>query len=217
MIANHAREDMRLAKITIDFLGAIPKGDMTIATRVVRAGKRIELLEGVLSHGGQDVASARAWRINFQQGRVPPTSDQMPPNMPPPQKQEFFAGLENFGYGQAIEWRFVKGGFNDLGPGAAWTRPRVPLIEGEEMTGLQRLLVVADAANGLSAELPLEKFLFVPPSLTVTIQRFPKGQWVFIDAQSEISSDGVGETHALLADEKGFLGSAAQCLLVTPR
>lgn len=217
MLANHYRADMRLAKITVDFLGVIPRDDLMLTTNVVRGGKRIELLEASLSHGNQQVAYARAWCISVEQGRAPATTAAAPPPVPAEQKQEFFPGLEHVGYGKAIEWRFVEGAFDKLGPAAVWTRVRFPLIAGEAMTGLQRLLVVADAANGLSAELPIAEYLFIPPSLTVTIERFPEGEWIFVDAKTHICQDGMGMTHATVSDTKGFVGTVAQSLLVAPR
>ena len=63
MLSAHPREDMRLARITSEFLGPIPRGEMRVSTRVLRPGRRIELLEGVLESGGREVVSARAWRI----------------------------------------------------------------------------------------------------------------------------------------------------------
>src|SRR5437588_570517 len=50
------------------------------------------------------------------------------------------------GYVSAIEWRFLADGdFDTLGPGAAWARQRIPLIDGEPDTGLTRVLTIADA------------------------------------------------------------------------
>ena len=41
-------------------------------------------------------------------------------------------------------------------------RCRMPLVRGSILTGLQRLLVMVDAANGISAELPFVSWTFVP-------------------------------------------------------
>ncbi len=65
--------------------------------------------------------------------------------------------------GDANEWRFTSGGFDQLGPGGVWSRPRVPLIAGEPLTGLARLLILADAANGISGTLDWNDWVFIPP------------------------------------------------------
>ena len=46
----------------------------------------------------------------------------------------------------------------------------MPLVAGEEPTGLQRVLAVADSANGVSAVLPLGDWLFINPELTVHLR-----------------------------------------------
>lgn len=92
----------------------------------------------------------------------------------------------DWGYGRAIDWRFVEGGYADPGPAALWTRLRIPLVEGETTSPLSRLLVVADSANGLSGELPL-------------------AEWLFMDARSTIGPHGRGLAQATLSDAGGLV------------
>src|ERR1700681_1937190 len=63
MLHAHPREEMRLARITSEFLGPIPRGEMRVSTRVLRPGRRIELLECVLASRGRAGACARAWGV----------------------------------------------------------------------------------------------------------------------------------------------------------
>lgn len=61
------------------------------------------------------------------------------------------AGPDTFA---AMEWRYVSGGGITVpGPAAAWIRPAIPLLPGEEMSPMSRALLVADSGNGLSAML----------------------------------------------------------------
>jgi hypothetical protein len=48
---------------------------------------------------------------------------------------------------------------------------RIPLVAGQPLTGLQRVLLAADSANGVSGRLPFAEWLFLPTALTVTLQR----------------------------------------------
>jgi hypothetical protein len=98
-----------------------------------------------------------------------------------------------------------------------WARPRLPLIEGEPLSPLCRLLVMVDSANGISAELPPSKYTFVPVELTVAVQRHPRTEWVGMRARTTIEPDGIGLTRADLYDEEGYLGAAIQTLYVAPR
>jgi hypothetical protein len=211
---------VRIARIAVDFLGPIPRQEMQVRTRVVRPGKRIELLEGTLECGGREVVTARAWRIAVQpEGSVPTgvTPDEPVPELPGEQPRQYFAGLRDWGYGDAIEWRFTSGGFGQMGRAGVWTRVRVPLLAGEALGPLERLLLVADSANGISGELPMREWLFVPPSLSIALQRYPAGEWTFMEAHTTLAHDGLGVTSVRYADREGTLGVGSQALLVEAR
>ncbi len=145
--------------------------------------------------------------------RVP----EVPAELPPAQPQQFFPGLGRWGYGDAIEWRFVEGGYDRPGASEVWTRVRLPLVAGTELTGLQRLLVVADSANGISAPLDMREWLFIPPGITVHLTRSPVGEWTRMTAVSDPGVDGIGLTEARLGDAGGECGTATQPVLVTRR
>jgi len=215
--AHQPKNDMRLARITVDFMGPIPVSDLKVSTRVLRPGKRIELVESVMHADGKDVAVARGWRISFAPDRVKDIGLEAPPAIPEEQEQAFFEGLVDWGYGEATEWRFVNGAYNQLGPVDIWARLRIPLIKNERLTGLQRMLVIADSANGLSAELPFDDYMYVPPSINVTILKYPVGDWIFMRAKTIIAADGIGFAEAHLFDQEQIVGTVAQPLLVIGR
>jgi hypothetical protein len=217
MLANHPRDEMRLARITTDFLGPIPRATVEVTTRVVRPGKRIELLEATMTSGGRTVVTARAWRIVVQPaGSVPPgvtAPDPVPPRSGPQEAPDWLRG---WGYSESIEWRYSVGS-HDPGPAAVWARLRVPLIAGEPMHQLDRALVVVDSANGISGELPMGPWLFVPPSLTVSLERYPRGEWTLLAARTMLGDDGLGTCIASLADDDGYFGHGLQTLYVEQR
>ena len=72
------------------------------------------------------------------------------PLLPEPQTLRPFPGVSYFPYGDAMEWRFTKGGYDTLGPATVWTRPRIPLIEDSEIDPLEALMLMIDSANGIS-------------------------------------------------------------------
>src|SRR6516225_11140787 len=57
------RPDMMITRFTCEILRAVPVGDLTVAARVVRPGRSVELLEAVLTASGREVAKATAWRV----------------------------------------------------------------------------------------------------------------------------------------------------------
>jgi hypothetical protein len=218
MQTNHPRDDVRIARITAEFLGPIPIGTMHVTTRVVRPGKRIELIEGAIACDGREVVLARVWRIAVQAAGAIPAATTAP-DVPPPMTDEIAkqpAWLDAFGYGEAFEWRFAYG-FEGMGPAAAWTRPRIPLIAGGELAPLDRALLIVDSANGISGELPMMQWMFVPPTLSVALERYPRGEWTLLEARTTLADDGIGTTVGRLADAEGYFATATQALLVERR
>jgi acyl-coenzyme A thioesterase PaaI-like protein len=221
-------DSLRLTRLTVDFLGPLPLGDLDAAVTVPRPGRRIALAEATLSAGGRTFAVGRGWFIDAgaaggerpvdlagdqnAAGEVAPLA--AAPPLPGEQPQRFFSGDHTFGYGAANEWRFTSGGFDTLGPAGVWSRARVPLLTDRPMTGLARLLVLADAANGISGDLPFGEWVFIPPGITVTFLREPTGEWVHLAARTTLGDDGIGLTHGHLADADGPVAIVSQPLLV---
>lgn len=209
------RPGLRLARITVELLAPVPVGELRVQARVVRPGRRVRLVEATLEVAGRPIALARAWQIASQPDVLPPRAPaELPPELP---RRSAPLATWREGYASSIEWRFVSGAFDRPGPAEVWARVRIPLIREEPLTGLQRLLIVADSANGISSELPFADWLFVPTALTVTLHRHPTGEWVFMRARTSLATDGIGSCAADLADADGLVGTATQPLLVAPR
>jgi hypothetical protein len=211
---------MRIGRISVDFLGPIPLSEVVIETIPIKPGRRVQLTEARMSVDGRVVVTARAWHIATGDTTSASVQEQIePPRVPSSQTpQHFYAGLaDDWGYGRSIEWRFTKGGFDSFGPADVWTRVCLPLIEGETLTGQDRVLIAADSANGLSLSLPMEQWLSIPPTMTATLLRPPTGEWVHMACRTHLAADGVGLAHADMFDVHGFVGEVAQPLLLQRR
>jgi Thioesterase-like superfamily len=210
------RNDLVLSRITFEILHAVPVGELTVSARVARPGRSVELLEASLEEGGREVVSARAWRVLRSPPETPatPLSYELPPL---PAAAAPMPDQLQSGYLRAIEWRPVRGGFLEPGPAAAWTRMRHPLVEGEEPTGLERVLAVADSGNGISGTLDMHEWWFINPELTVHLEREPRGEWICLDATTSMSPGGAGLATSTLSDEDGPVGRGAQTLYVGKR
>ena len=119
-------------------------------------------------------------------------------------------------YFDSMEWRHAGGNWTEPGPAAVWMRMRVPLLPGEPVSPLARVLAAADSANGISWELDFGRFLFVNLDLSVHLARMPEGEWVCLDATSRLGRHGIGLSQSRLWDERGRFGAGAQSLLVSP-
>jgi hypothetical protein len=208
----------RIGHLAFDFFSPVPVSDVAVSTAVLRAGRRIQFSEATMRAGGRVVLRATAGHLLAEPRRSPvvPSPFVVPP-MPLHETEIRFPGLDLFPYGDALEWRFAEGAFTEPGPAAVWTRCRIPLVRDRALTGLQRLLVMVDAANGISAVLPLASWTFVPIDLMVSLERLPDAEWVGMSARTTLGADGIGTTDTVLFDIHGACGRALQTLYVAPR
>lgn len=207
----------QLARVTVEILGPAPLTELTLRARIERPGRSVELLQAELAAGDRVVARATAWRIATSDTAAAATD--AGPRLPPPDTVGESAWPEGWsgGYLDAMEWRAVRGGMDVPGPAAVWARQRVPLVDGEEPSGLQRLFTVADSGNGVSNFLDPRKWWFINSELTVHLRRPPAGEWLGLDATTLVGPQGVGTALSTLHDVEGPVGTGAQALLVRPR
>jgi hypothetical protein len=100
------------------------------------------------------------------------------------------------------------------GRSAIWFRMRHPLVEGEEPSPYQRVVVAADSCNGISAVLDLANYTFVNADITINLFRRPVGAWVCLDARTLLAPNGCGLAEAEIFDEIGLTGRVTQSLAV---
>jgi len=208
----------QLGRITVEVLGPVPAGDITVRAAVERPGRAVELLAAEMTAGARAVLRARAWRL--ASGDTAAVATDAGPALSPPGDATLRADRPPGwlpGFVDALEWRWITGWLGEPGPGTVWARPRVPLVAGEPISPLQSLMLVADSGNGAAAPLDIRHWLFVNTDLTVHLHRAPRGPWVAVEAETTLGPDGIGAVAGLLHDEHGPVGRSAQCLLVRPR
>lgn len=210
------RPEMVLARVSIDILGPIPLATLRATARLIRPGRKVELLEASLEYEGRAIMHARGWRIQVPSTRPEVRATGSVPPFPPQEEDTSTLAEWRCGFLDATEWHFVRGSYATQGSAVAWIRLRYPLLEGEEVTPAQRLLAAADSANGISSNLDIRTWQFVPPELTVHCLRPPVGSWICLDANTLVQSEGVGLTTADLYDEHGMVGRSAQALFIAP-
>ena len=213
-------DGLQVGRITVEILRPVPLAPLTVAHRVVRPGRSVELVEAVLAEAEgerRELARALAWRLQPQAGMEPGDPEPPPPGPDAGRTVPFFETGQEVGYHTAMDFRFVEGAFTEIGPAVVWMRMRAPLVAGEPTSPLARLLVVADAGNGVSATLDYRRFVFINTELTVHLLREPDGEWVCLDAVTRVGAPGLGLAESVLSDERGRIGRGAQTLLVRPR
>jgi Acyl-CoA thioesterase C-terminal domain/Acyl-CoA thioesterase N-terminal domain len=205
----------QIGRVTFEILGPVPLEPLAVAAEVVRPGRSVELLAASLAGPEGEVMRAQAWRLRTHDTALEPAEDEPPPGPGTAEPRPFFPTGQEVGYHTAMDYRFVRGSFREAGPATVWMRMLGPLVEGEEPTPLERLMVAADAGNGVSAAFDWRRFLFINTELSVHLTRPPDGDWVCLDAITHV--DGIGLADTALFDWRGRIGRVDQSLLVRER
>lgn len=212
---------MHLARLTVELARPAPLGvRLTTRVEVTRAGKATQALRLALvdaQQGERELYRAHALRVRTLDLALPPE----PPDPPLPAPDACPAFSFPFfrcavGYHTAIEGRAARGTWGE-GRFACWMRQRVPLLEGEAPSPLERLVVCADAGSGVGLLLDTTRFTFVNPDLTVATYRAPEGEWIGLDARTHLGPAGLGQADVRLHDARGPLGRSAQTLMIERR
>ena len=216
---------MEIARITVEIFRVVPLVPLTIDTEIVREGKRIQKIRAkVTDPSGALLSTASVQRLRVADRPLPPEAATPDLSLPSPEDCPRL-DLSKWGHGDgdkimfhrgAIEIREIYGGFFDTGPGAIWMRLAKPIVAGSPATPAQRAVVVADFCNGVSRSLG-DDWVFMNSDLTVHISRYPEGEWVALDAESNYSGRGRGVAAGSLWDEKAWVGRSAQTLYLDRR
>jgi len=205
--------DLTLARVSVDLLGPVPVGLLSVAVTVLRPGARVQLLEARLydEAAGRDCVVARAWALP-----VAATGPGMAVPLPhqPADGTEIVVPWASGGYLDAVEWRWITGSVLEAGPAVVWMRPRVPLLPDEPLTGIARLMACVDSASGISAALDPTKWGFMNTDLSVTIVREPVGEWLCVEAETALAPTAVGVATGNVYDELGLVAHTSQTLLI---
>jgi acyl-coenzyme A thioesterase PaaI-like protein len=210
-----------IGRFTMDLLGPVPVAELSMESTVLRPGRSVSLRQAQLSdQDGRIVARAQGWafpEVSWDEGSMPGGFGVPLGHGPADGHHEEAPASWSSGYLDSVEWRWVEGAITSPGPAVVWMRPLVPLVPGEEMSPLQRLLTCVDSASGASAALDVAEWNFLNTDLTVHLVRPPAGEWICLRAETTLGTGAVGLAAAEVYDEKGLVARSAQALLVQPR
>jgi hypothetical protein len=224
-------EAMHVARLTLELLRPVPVAPLTVSATLTRPGRKVQVVEVQVHAGDTAVAAGRAVRIRRHDvgapaadglpaeptGPVPGRDEEAPPPVEKgsssPPLVEGYTAFHNAG----AELRFVDGHFDRRGEAAVWVRLAVPVVPGEEPSGVQRAAAAADFGNGVSSVLDYGSYVFINPDLTVYLERPPRGEWVCLRAATRLGAPGVGLAQSELWDAAGPVGRSLQSLVIERR
>jgi hypothetical protein len=187
-----------------------------VIARSVREGKRIHVVDAVISADGVEVSRASGLLLRTTEQPQSQTGGTIhPPGEPGdgdggplirgddmPRRQ---------GFHTASEIRRLPR--TETGPSTAWIR--VPdLVDGEVMSPFVRLASTCDFVNAVGSMGALPGGMgFINTDNTIYVHRPPAGEWICLQVERGIESDGIGVSSAVLFDRDGSIGRAAQAVL----
>ena len=200
-------------RIAVDFLSPVPVADgLEVRSQVIRAGRNAVLVETSLVAGDRQRLAGRVWLLAPSD-----TSEVAPPPDPaqPPAREPHFGF--SFPYSDSIDWHEIAGSITVPGPAEVWARPRLPLVAGEELSSLQRAVLIGDSGNGISAVLDWNTWTFLNVDLDVHLARPLTGEWLHLSAATQLGASGTALARSTIGDVEGPAGAGAQTLLLVRR
>ena len=213
-----ADQPMFVTRLTVELMRAVGMTPLAVSSRMIRPGRKVQLIEASLWNGEHEVARATGARIRTAEVEVPEREE--PPQRPLPEELTEWTGSWRRGdvyHLLGVEARSAQGSVIERAPGWVWFRLKLPLLPDEEPSGLLRICAAADFPNGISFVVDPRETTFVNPALTVYVHRLPVDEWVLVDARSWLEKHGTGMAEGTLYDRGGRIGRSLQGLIVEAR
>lgn len=208
--------DMFIARLTVDLMRPAPRTDLTLSTRTLRAGKRLQVVETVLHSGDKELARATAQGLRRSDMGEPTRATT--PTVPFEGPQGIAKGsllppeLDlRWGVHDVVDVRWLS---NQAGgsPSTVWMRMPLPLLPGEPLTPLIHVAILADC---ISAASPVGELFgpWINTDISLYLHREFTGDWLGMQIERDVEATGIGVARARLFDEHGPIGIANEAVL----
>jgi hypothetical protein len=197
---DHHDDELQLARLTIDMFRPVPMKPLAIATKVVRAGRRLRVVDVSILDG--DLEVTRGSVLQLRRGPQPTNAGWAPEAWDMPDPETFPSQPSD-----RISWEIRLDRPYGNGRGRVWLREQVPFVAGEELQPTVRAALCADFANPLANSGPsgLDN---INADLSFNLVRDPVGEWIGMEAVGHLGVDGVSSGSAWMYDREGRIGIA---------
>ena len=214
-------DDEYVARLNVEIERPVPLHDLRVEVSRRDVSRRVAHVDVVLvdAASGDRLSSARALVLRRAPLPEPAWSAVEVPADPDDAEHMPMASwasgeLPTTYHQHAVEHRPVTPTEWGTGPMECWVRLRVPLIAGEPTPPLCRTLAAADFGSGISSIFDVTSGVgLINADLSVALRREPVGEWVRVQAETNLEPDGSALCTAVLSDEHGRLGASTQSLL----
>jgi hypothetical protein len=200
--------ELRVVRLTVDMFRSPPMLALQTATRVIRDGRRVRVLDVSVHCNDVEVARARALLLRTNahpEGptwRAPEWDVPSPDTLPSP-------GDEDTNDGWDIRL-LTPGGFWTAERKRLWARDRWQLVSGEEPSPVVRAALAADLPNPLANASALG-LQFINADLTLFLARPPISEWIGLEVANHLGRDGIAIGSCTLYDTTGAIGWSSVC------
>ena len=214
-----ADDTLVLARATVEIRAMVPLGPLRTDAAVVKPGRRTQVIEATLEHGGGVVARATSQWVAHRPSEAPAAPHAVPAR---PDRAAEPGAVADFDYPRpgfncdALELRPLQGTTETAGPGVTWVRLRTPVVGGQPTSGLLTVMALSDVGIAVGWEPSPTGAAFINPDVTLQVNRYPLGEWVLMDSRVHAAPSGVGFCETVLSDDAGPFGRVLQTLVEAP-
>lgn len=209
-----------LAQLEVELVRPVPLAALDVVVDRRQVSGRVARVDAALIAQDTIVAKASGLILRTSDLDAPDwVANHEPAPQPPPieaavEPPRWASGDVTTYHRNAVEHRFTSGTFRLPGPAIDWIRLRLPVVAGQDPSGLERIAAAADFGSGVSAVYGADsKFGLINANLVISMHRAMAGEWVSIDATTHVGAQGTGLGVTVLGDTDGTFGVATQSLL----
>ncbi|MGE0879714.1 MAG: thioesterase family protein [Acidimicrobiia bacterium] len=212
---------LRLVRLSIELSRPVTFDPLEVRAEIWRPGRKVQWIDATLTNArtGQELVRARGLKI--REGDLGLDVDALPPYPTLPGPDEAYVdrdtGFANLRFHQDATDRLRGKAIDPDGSGMFWLRLHTPLLAGDMITPLERMVVAADFANGVSPLVARDGFTFINADLSIFVMRQPVGEWVALHGRSHYATQGIGVAESAIYDLTGRIGRTQQSLVVDRR
>jgi hypothetical protein len=203
-----APSKMNPARLTIDIIGAVPMRPLFCISRIIREGRRVQLIDMELQAEGRTWVRASVLRVRSE---ATPSMN-LPLSHSFPDEPEKV--IRKVSWSESIP---VKSDFLVPGPGTIWVKFQCQVVEGQAITPLERIAMASDFGSGIAPLFSSKEWTFANLDISIHLSRLPQGEWLLIDASSESAGNGIAIVSSRIADKFGMIGTAHQTVFLDKR
>ncbi|GEM31272.1 thioesterase [Nocardia neocaledoniensis NBRC 108232] len=205
-VAEQGPTSLRPTRWTLDLFRAVAMRPCTVETEIVRAGRRLCLVDARLCQDGTPVAAARA--LYLAAGDARPgrcwSVDSAP--IPPPPTWHRDPDTSRIYYSGDAGWDADPARHHNTSRNRVW-HAAITVVDGEKATPFQFACAVADVTNVVT-NLGSQGLEYINTDVTVAFSRLPIGDEMGVSASDRHERDGIAIGTAELYDRTGVFGTA---------